>query len=64
MFQSHKRNSVLFYFGLVGMFILCFLAIYKNLFLDKNFRQFTIEDAEPVPTDFYLHSVNKNQYGG
>jgi hypothetical protein len=39
---------------------MCFGAIYQNLYVEKNFRQFTVEDIEPVPFDLYLHSAASN----
>lgn len=54
--DTHKRNSIFFYCVLALAFLLCFAAIYQNLYVEKNFRQFTVDDEEPAPLDFYFHT--------
>ena len=56
MKDTHKRNTLLFYCVLALAFAFSFGAIYQNLYVEKNFKQFTIEDEEPDAFDFYLHS--------
>lgn len=58
--KAHIRNTRIFYVVLMLGFVLCFAAIYQNLYVDKNFRQFTPDDEEPVPTDFYLYQPNSS----
>lgn len=60
MEQKHFRNTMIFYAGLLLAFLTCFGAIYQNLYVEKNFKQFTVEDTEPVPMDLYLHSAASN----
>lgn len=56
MDTAHRRNTIVFYIMLAFAFCLCFGAIYQNLYVEKNFRQFTIDDIEPTVTDLYMHS--------
>jgi|GEM_PF-3581154 len=58
MDDTHKRNTILFYGALTLAFLLCFGAIYQNLYVEKNFKQFTMDDEEPDPLDLYLYTNN------
>jgi hypothetical protein len=63
MRKDHFNNSIIFYAGLFLAFIICFGAIYQNLYIEKNFRQFTVNDPEPAASDLYLHPNTVNLLG-
>lgn len=58
--RVHIRNSRILYVVLACAFTLCFLAIYQNLYVEKNFKQFTVDDTEPAPLDLYLYQTNES----
>jgi hypothetical protein len=60
----HENKSWVLYLVIIVLFLLCTTATYYNLVVLKNFKQFTIEEEEPSPFNFYLHNkkLNINSY--
>ena len=54
--DSSQVLTTIFYTILVASLILSLSAMYKNLVIDKNFYQFTVDDERPDPLKPFLYN--------
>jgi len=56
--DSSQLLTTIFYTILVAALALSLSAMYKNLVIDKNFYQFTVDDERPDPFKPFLYNQN------
>ncbi len=56
---KHDKNTILFYFVFILFISLSVIATYYNLMVEKNFKQFSADENEPVASDLYIYKNDR-----